>query len=96
MMIPAETMAGVVAESDARLAALRAENTRLRDEVSDLDALRAERDQLREALGMAEVQQHEVAKALRLEPSGDSVYLHYQIMAVLDAVRLSLSAEERK
>lgn len=41
MMIPAETMAGVVAESDARLAALRAENTRLRDEVSDVDALRA-------------------------------------------------------
>lgn len=54
--------------------------------------LRAERDQLREALGMMEVQQQEVAKALRLEPSDDSVYLHYQIMAVLDALQDRISS----
>lgn len=52
----------------------------------DRDGWRAEVERLREALGMAEVQQHEVAKALRIEPTGDSVYLHYQILAVLDAV----------
>ena len=49
----------------------------------------AERDQLREALGMAEEQQREVAKALRIDPTGDSVYLHYQILSVIDAVRTS-------
>ena len=53
-------------------------------------AREAELTALREALGMAEHQQHEVAKALRLEPTGDSVYVHYQIMAVLDALRASL------
>jgi hypothetical protein len=49
--------------------------------------LRAEHDQTREALDMLKHQQHEIAKALRLEPVSDSAYLHYQIMAVLDAVR---------
>ena len=61
--------------------------------LADYTALRAEVERLTkardEALGMAEEQQREVAKALRIDPTGDSVYLHYQILAVIDAVRTS-------
>ena len=53
-------------------------------------------ERLREALGMAEVQQQEVAKALRIDPTGDSVYLHYQIMAVIDAVRTASPTTESR
>lgn len=56
------------------------------DLLLDRDGWRTEVEQLREALGMAEVQQREVAMALRIDPTGDSVYLHYQILAVIDAV----------
>jgi hypothetical protein len=53
----------------------------------ELAALRAERDQLAEALGMADHQQHEVARALGLELACDSVFRHYAILETIAVMK---------